>query len=52
MDQASTTTLPAVTQAYENVLNTDLQLKSTDMPEGIALEMLVGDLSTTLHPKK
>ena len=52
MDQASTTTLPAVTQAYENVLNTDLQLKSTDMPEGIALEMLVGDLSTTLHPRK
>ena len=52
MDQASTTTLPAVTRAYENVLNTDLQLKSTDMPEGIALEMLVGDLSTTLHPKK
>ena len=42
----------AVTQAYENVLNTDLQLKSTDMPEGIALEMLVGDLSTSLHPKK
>ena len=52
MDQASTTTLPAVTLAYENVLNTDLQLKSTDMPEGIALEILVGDLSATLHPKK
>ncbi len=52
MDQASSTTLPAVTQAYGNVLDTDLQLKSTDMPEEIALEMLVGALSSTLRAKR
>lgn len=52
MDQASSTTLPAVTQAYDNVLDTDLQLKSTDMPEEIALEMLVGALSSTLRAKR
>ncbi len=50
--QASTSTLPAITQAYENVLDTDLQLKSTDMSEEIALELLVASLSGTLHPKK
>ena len=49
--QASTTNLTAVTRAYENVLNIDLRLKSTDMPEEIVLETLVGELATTLRSK-
>ena len=49
MEQASGTTLPAVTQAYEVVLDTDLKLKSTDLPEDVALEMLVGELAAALR---
>lgn len=49
MEQASRSNLADVTRAYEAVLETDLKLKSTDVPEGIALEMLVGDLAGTLH---
>lgn len=48
MEQASGTKLSSVTKAYETVLKTDLKLKSTDMSEEIALEMLVGDLASTL----
>ena len=51
MEQASGTSLPAVTRAYEAVLETDLKLKSTDESEEIALEMLVGALATTLHSR-
>ena len=51
MEQASGTTLPAITRAYEVVLETDLKLKSTDMSEEVALEMLVGELSTALRSR-
>ena len=51
LEQATGTTLSAVTQAYESVLDTDLKLKSTDVPEEIALEMLVGELASTLKSR-
>lgn len=51
MEQASGTTLPAVTRAYEVVLETDLKLKSTDLPEDVALEMLVGELAAALRSR-
>ena len=51
MQQASGTTLSAVTRAYEVVLETDLKLKSTDMQEEVALEMLVGELATVLRAR-
>ena len=51
MEQASGSTLPAVTRAYEVVLETDLKLKSTDLPEDVALEMLVGELTAALRSR-
>lgn len=51
MEQASGTRLAAVTRAYEVVLETDLKLKSTDVQEEIALEMLVGELAVTLRSR-
>ena len=51
MEQASGTSPPAVTRAYEAVLETDLKLKSTDVQEEIALEMLVGELAATLRSR-
>ncbi len=51
IEQASGTTLLAVTRAYESVLETDLSLKSTDVPEEVALEMLVGALASTLRSR-
>lgn len=49
MEQASGSTLPAVARAYELVLETDLKLKSTDVQEDVALEMLVGALAMALR---
>ena len=51
MEQASGSNLAAVTRAYEVVLETDLKLKSTDLLEDVALEMLVGELATALRPR-
>ena len=51
MEQASASNLTAVTQAYEAVLETDLKLKSTDVQEEVALEMLVGTLASTLRSR-
>ncbi len=51
MEQASASNLTAVTQAYEAVLETDLKLKSTDVQEEVALEMLVGRLASTLRSR-